>query len=109
MVVRRHEGRLLPLQASGQLGPAFRLQRVLQCGVLGFKANKYKEGGIYLGVVTMPMGYLNAMGLVQHLHRRLLPRGPQRPDGLLRSRETRKDRPVPALRPDSPLRELWQV
>ena len=55
------------------------------------------------------MGYLNAMGLVQYLHRRLLARGPQHPDGLCRSREKCKDRPVPALRPGNPLRKLWQV
>ena len=91
-----------------KLGPAFRFQRVLQCGELGLEAHKYMVGGAYLGAVTMPMGYLNVMGLVQHLHCRLLARCPQRPLGLFRSREIRQDRPVPALRSYSPLRVSWQ-
>ena len=84
--------------------PLFAFNVCFSAEELGLEEDKYKEGGVYLGAVTMPMGYLNAMGLVQYLHRRLLARGPQRPDGLLRSREIRKDRPVPALRPHSPLR-----
>ena len=66
-------------------------------------------GGVYLGAVTMPMGYKNAMGLVQYLHRRMLVQGLQSPLGLPRSREIRKDRGVPALRAGSALQEVWQV
>ena len=61
--------------------PLFAFNVCFRAKELGLEEDKYKEGGVYLGAVTMPMGYLNAMGLVQYLHRRLLARGPQHPDG----------------------------
>ena len=73
------------------------------------RGNKYKEERTCLGAATMPHGYLNAIGLVQCLYRLLLARGPQHPHGLGKPREIRKGRPVPALRPCNPLRELCQV
>ncbi|CAK0905850.1 unnamed protein product [Prorocentrum cordatum] len=57
----------------------------------------------------MPMGYKNAMGLVQYLHRRMPVQGLQPPLGLPQAREIRKDRGVPALRVGGGMRDVWQV
>ena len=71
---------------------------------------EWGPGPIYLGAITMPMGYKNAMGLVQYVHRRMLAADGRTTTGLPRDREIRKDRAVPALVSGSrALRSLWQV
>ena len=51
---------------------------------------------VYLASAVIPMGWINAVGLFQHLHRQLglcpLPQGAQHPE----ESEWRRDRPVPA-------------
>eukprot|EP00974_Lingulodinium_polyedra_P058891 5669553-Lingulodinium_polyedra.AAC.1 len=56
------------------------------------------------------MGWRNAMGIAQHVHRQLLLRlGPQGQAGPPLEREFRKDRVAPDLRVQPGRREAWQV
>ena len=65
---------------------------------------------IYFSSAVIPMGWRNAMGLVQYLHRRALLVGAGRPSaGLPLDREMRKDKPLPVLAALEGYRELWQV
>eukprot|EP00959_Pyramimonas_sp_CCMP1952_P417163 8740225-Pyramimonas_sp.AAC.1 len=65
---------------------------------------------IWLGATTVPMGWCNAMGLFQYLHRRLLLSGGAHPRGLPLRREIRKDRPFPVARSgDDEFDQLWQI
>ncbi|CAK0803102.1 unnamed protein product [Prorocentrum cordatum] len=65
---------------------------------------------IWLGATTVPMGWCNAMGLFQYLHRRLLISGGVHPRGLPLRREIRKDRPFPVARSgDDEFDQLWQI
>ena len=69
------------------------------------------EEEIWLGSATVPMGWRNAMGLIQYAHRRahLMPI----PSGLAplpQQREVRKDKPLPPTSLNaSALQEIWSV
>jgi len=66
---------------------------------------------VHLGSVTLPMGWISAMGLAQYLHRQMHIRGTGGPcAGLPLDREVRKDKPVPALASGrQPPGGLWQI
>ena len=58
---------------------------------------------------VLPMGWLSAVGICQHLHKRML-QLPLKAQGaaLPKDKEVRKDRPLP-LDPDGRLRRFYQV
>ena len=67
-------------------------------------------GGCYLGCTVCPMGFTNAMGIVQYLHRRMMIMGSKVLPGLPLSRELRKDRAVPLMRGDvEDLATIWEI
>ena len=53
------------------------------------------EEPCYLASVVLPMGFLNSVGIAQHVHRVLVSRASPRPQVDLPSREIRKDLPLP--------------
>ena len=66
---------------------------------------------LWLGATTVPMGFCNAMGIIQYAHRRVHI-GPQAGSlpSLPLSREIRKDHAVPPLKAHAPaLQEAWSV
>jgi hypothetical protein len=78
------------------------------------KGGNDSEVWFHAAAITLPMGWRNAMGVVQHAHRCLMLRAseclvhPLEP--LLPSQELRKDRQVPALVPACPGRDaVYQV
>ena len=68
-------------------------------------------GPAFLGVSVVPMGWINAFGLVQYAHRRMLTVGTGGPvPPLSTAREIRKDRALPVLRGGDPIwADAWQV
>jgi hypothetical protein len=75
------------------------------------KGGTDSEVWFHAAAITLPMGWRNAMGVVQHAHRCLMLRAaeclvhPLEP--LLPSQELRKDRQVPALVPACPGRDAF--
>ncbi len=68
------------------------------------------SGSVFLGCTVCPMGFKNAMGIVQYLHRRLLLLGTGGPPSLPPDRELRRDRPLAFLRREvENLSCLWQI
>ena len=66
------------------------------------------DGHCFLGCTVCPMGFTNAMGLVQYLHRRMLIVGTGGPVEMPLQRELRKDRTMPMLRGDiDELASIW--
>jgi len=70
----------------------------------------------WLGAITLPMGFKNAMGIAAYVHRRWTqlaagnPRTHMKCIGLPLSREMRKDRPAPLLSVElARLKALWQT
>ena len=57
----------------------------------------------YLCAKVLPMGYLNSVGVAQHLHRNLIRKVQGGPTRLLSSAEVRKDRPATNSNP------MWRV
>ncbi|CAE7827088.1 unnamed protein product [Symbiodinium sp. CCMP2592] len=57
----------------------------------------------YLCSKVLPMGYLNSVGIAQHLHRNLISRAQGGPTRCVGSAEVRKDRPASLANP------LWRV
>ena len=57
----------------------------------------------YLCSKVLPMGYLNSVGVAQHLHRNLISRAQGGPTRCVGSAEVRKDRPASLANP------LWRV
>eukprot|EP00971_Amphidinium_carterae_P346582 6488142-Amphidinium_carterae.1 len=71
---------------------------------------------VWLGAVAIPMGWRNAVGVVQYLHRRLLlgwcspSRSVETSVGLPLAREARRDRPFPLVSSTSVAQSTaWQV
>ncbi|CAJ1387202.1 unnamed protein product [Effrenium voratum] len=55
-----------------------------------------EPGETHLGAAVLPMGWNSAVGIMQHVHRRLALEGPPRGGGLPSLLEIRKDAPFPA-------------
>ena len=53
------------------------------------------NGPCYLTAVVLPMGFINSVGVAQHVHRVLVKRSLPQPERDLASREIRKDAPLP--------------
>lgn len=67
-------------------------------------------GGCYLGCTVCPMGFTNAMSIIQYLHRRMMIMGSKILLGLPPSRELRKDRALPLMRGDvEDLATIWEI
>ena len=70
------------------------------------------ERAVYLASTVVPMGWRNAMGLVQYLHRGMLVLGAGSPRclALPLDREIRKDKPMPVLSAvAAKYMQLWEV
>ena len=69
-------------------------------------------GGIsrleYVAVKVIPMGWLSAVGIVQHMHRRIATVGLKESAGLAQDRELRRDAPFP-LRHLAGARWYWSM
>lgn len=57
----------------------------------------------YLCAKVLPMGYLNSVGIAQHLHRNLIRKIQGGPSRIISSAEVRKDRPASSANP------MWRV
>ena len=98
--------------------PSFAFDQRFSLAELGLppSSDPGDDGERWLGAVTLPMGWLNAMGIAQYVHRRwtCLARGDPLTEarllGLPLDRELRKDRAAAVLAWDSErLRALWQI
>ena len=75
---------------------AWRKFMVFKWPVPGELVGKPGVSEVYLAAAVIPMGWLNAVGLFQHLHRRLGLAPPPSGAGHCEDQEWRRDRPVPS-------------
>ena len=94
----------------GSWAPYFCFRHAYTAGELGV-VGLPESTPLWLGATTVPMGFCNAMGIIQYAHRRVHI-GPQAGSlpSLPLSREIRKDHAVPPLKAHAPaLQEAWSV